>query len=308
MLTALDHVIIGVHDLAQATHTFDQKLGLAVSGGGVHPSGGTANRIIVIGHTYIELIAVHAPAEAQQSMLERLAKGEGYLNFVLASDDIYADSAAIAARGHTLLGPKAGELRSPDGRSRAWTRADIERPDLTQHYPFIIQHDNVGEERRNRLAGWTTPPNHPLGARKILSTTIAVENLDEAAQRFQRIYGLQPSHQFSGESEGWSARLISFRLNESGQSFELATPADADSTTNAEIFLPETGALKRHLQQFGESLCRMTIAVENLATARRYLDEHSIKYTYRDRVSPTLWIDPREANGAAIALREEANA
>jgi len=72
--------------------------------------------------------------------------------------------------------------------------------------------------------------------------------------------------------------------------------------------LPETGALKRHLQQFGESLCRMTIAVENLATARRYLDEHSIKYTYRDRVSPTLWIDPREANGAAIALREEANA
>lgn len=305
MLTGLDHVIIGVHDLAQTASNFDQKLGLVASGGGIHPMGGTANRIIVIGDTYIELIAVHAPAEAQQSMLARLAKGEGYLNFVLGSNDIHADSGAIAARGNTLLGPKAGELRSADGRSRAWIRADIERPDLTQHYPFIIQHDSVGEERRNRLAGWTTPPRHPLGAIKILSTTIAVENLNEATQRFQRIYGLQPSKQFSGESEGWSARLVSFHLNESGQSFELATPTDADRV--AEAHLPETGALQRYLQHFGESFCRMTIAVENLATARRYLDEHSIKYTYCNKASPVLWIDPREANGAAIVLRGEEN-
>jgi len=305
MLTALDHIIIGVHDLAQATNTFDQMLGLAVSGGGIHPTGGTANRIIVIGDTYIELIAVRAPAEAQQSMLARLAKGEGYLNFVLASNDIQADSAAIAARGNTLLGPKAGELRSADGRSRAWTRADIERPDLTQHYPFLIQHDSVGEERRNRLAGWTTPPSHPLGAIKILSTTIAVENLDEAAQRFQRIYGLHPSNPFSGESEGWAARLVSFRLNESGQSFELATPTGTDSATETTAYLPASGALTKHLQQFGESLCRMTIAVANFTTARHYLDEHSIHYTYRNEPFSILWIDPREANGAAIVLREE---
>lgn len=308
MLTGLDHVIIGVHDLAQAASNFDQQLGLAVSGGGIHPTGGTANRIIVIGDTYIELIAVRAPAEAQQSMLARLAKGEGYLNFVLGSNDIHADSAAIVARGNTLLGPKAGELKSADGRSRAWIRADIERPDLTQHYPFIIQHDSIGEERRNRLAGWTTPPHHPLGAKKILSTTIAVANLEEATQRFQRIYGLQPSQQFSAKSEDWSAHLVSFHLNESGQSFELAAPTGADSMTDTEARLPETGALQRHLQQFGESLCRITIAVADLAAARSYLDRNSIKYTYRDEPGSVLWIDPRAANGAAIALREEEKA
>ncbi len=49
MLNALDHIIIGVHDLAQAETIFSQNLGLAVSGGGIHPSAGTANRIIVIG-------------------------------------------------------------------------------------------------------------------------------------------------------------------------------------------------------------------------------------------------------------------
>ncbi|HEU5230216.1 MAG TPA: VOC family protein [Ktedonobacteraceae bacterium] len=307
MLTALDHIIIGAHDLEQVANNFSQKLGLAVSGGGIHPTGGTANRIIVIGDTYIELIAVYAPDEAQPSMLQRLAKGEGYLNFVIASNDIHADAAAIDARGNTILGPKAGELRSADGRSRAWIRADIERPDLTQHYPFIIQHDSVGEERRVRLAGWTTPPSHPLGATKILSTTIAVANLDEATQRFQRIYGLQPSHQFAGESEGWPAMLVSFQLNESGQRFELAAPGDANSATNAQTYLPEANILTKHLQQFGESLCRMTIGVESLVLARRYLDQQGIQYGYRNEPSPVLWIDPGETNGAAIMLREREN-
>ncbi len=86
MLTALDHIIIGVNDLEQATTVFSQKLGLAISGGGIHPSGGTANRIIVVGDTYLELIGVRTRAEAQQSMLKRLAKGDGYLNFVLSSN------------------------------------------------------------------------------------------------------------------------------------------------------------------------------------------------------------------------------
>ena len=36
----------------------------------------------------------------------------------------------------------------PDGKTRGWSRIDVERPDLTQHYPFIIQHDSTGEERR----------------------------------------------------------------------------------------------------------------------------------------------------------------
>src|SRR6516225_1488925 len=103
MLTAIDHIIIGVNNLEQASALYSQKLGLAVSGGGIHPSGGTANRIIVIGDTYLELIAVHSPDEAQQSMLDRLAMREGYLNFVLASNDIDADSKAMADRGVSII-------------------------------------------------------------------------------------------------------------------------------------------------------------------------------------------------------------
>ncbi len=305
MLIGLDHIIIGVNNLEQAARTFSEKLGLVVSGGGTHPSGGTANRIIVIGDTYIELIAVRNRDEAQQSMLERLAKGEGYLNFVLASDDIQADSAEMQKRGVKIVGPGAGALTSAGGRTRGWKRTNVERPDLTQHYPFLIQHDSTGEERRSRLAGWRTPPEHPLGATKVLSATIAVEDLGEATERFQHIYGIQASEQFSGEVDSWDAILVSFLLHASLQSFELATPLPTilDPTDGAQ-YIPEPGALAFYLQRFGESLCRITLAVDSLERARDYLDEHEVVYTYREEPRSVMWIHPDQACGAALVLHE----
>lgn len=308
MLTGIDHIIIGVHDLWQAEQTF-QKLGLAVSGGGVHPSGGTANRVIVIGDTYIELITVRTPAEAQQGMLERLAKGQGYLNFVLAADEIEADSEEMRKRGVAVIGPKRGELRAADGHSRAWQRTDIERPDLAQRYPFIIQHDSRGEERRFRLAGWTTPPEHPLGVTEVRSVTIAVADLRDAVKRYQHIYGLQPSESFTGEADVWDAMLVSFPLggSDQGQSFELAEPLPLSAEVDQEVehvHLPEPGALARYLRNFGESVCRMTLAVKSMEAARRYLDEHGVTYTYREVRRPVLWIHPDYACGASIVLHE----
>ncbi len=312
MLTAIDHIIIGVNDLEKAAAQFDEKLGLLASGGGIHPSGGTANRIIVIGDTYLELIAVRAPEEAQQSLLDRLAKGEGYLNCVLGSNDIATDAEAMRGRGIPIIGPTPGQLRASDGRTRGWSRIDIERPELAQRYPFLIQHDSAGEERRLRLAGWKTPPEHPLGAIKILNVTIAVANLEEAAQRFARIYGLQPSEPFTAESDGWDALLVAFPLGESGQHLELAMPVPLAAEEDQEVdleHLPEAGALRRYLERFGESVCRMTLAVKSMEEARCYLDEHGVTYTYQEeRTHPVLWIHPDYACGAAIVLHERIDA
>jgi len=307
MFTAIDHIIIGVYNLEKAVAQFGQKLGLLASGGGVHPSGGTANRIIVIGDTYLELMAVNKAEEAQRSLLDRLAKGEGYLNMVLASSDIEADAAAMRGRGVTVIGPTPGQLRSEDRRSRGWSRLDVERPDLAQGYPFLIQHESAGEERRFRLAGWTTPPEHPLGATRVLSATIAVAALNEAAQRFSHIYGLQPSESFTGEADGWDTMLVSLPLGVDSQHLELAMPLALSTEEDQEIdmeHLPEAGALARHIARLGESVCRITLAVRNLDEARRYLDAQSVTYTYGDEIRPVLWIHPDNACGAAIVLHE----
>jgi hypothetical protein len=299
MFTALDHIIIGVRDLETAAQTFGHKLGLVPSGGGLHPSGGTANRIIVIGDTYLELITLHSPEEAQESLRRRLEQEEGYFNFVLASDSLVEDSRAMSARGVTVIGPAPGMLRAGDGRARGWMRADVERPDMVQRYPFLIQHDSTGEERRWRLAGWSTPPEHPLGAVKVQSVTLAVSDLVEAASRFAHIYGLQPSAPCSAESQGWAAQLVSFKLGESGQSIELAVPVD-EPGTEAEGY-----GLRQHLERLGESLFRVTLCVRGLVQTRAYLDAHGVKYRMGGTGQQALlWIDSEQSNGATFVLRQ----
>ena len=298
MLTSLDHIIIGVRDLESASRTFSHKLGLVPSGGGIHPTGGTVNRIIVIGNTYLELIAIHKPEEAQESLRRRLEQAEGYCNFVLASDAIEADCQAMRGRGVTLIGPTPALLRADDGRERGWIRADVERPDMVQRYPFLIQHDSAGEERRYRLAGWTIPPEHPLGAIKVHSVTIAVANLAEASSRFAHIYGLQPSVPFSAVPQAWGAQLVAFELGTSEQTVEMAVPVDTA------LAAPGHG-LKRHLERFGESVFRVTLLVKDLAQTRGYLDAHAVAYTASETVQPTLlWIDAGQSNGATFVLQQ----
>lgn len=295
MLTSLDHIIIGVHNLAEAAHTFQHILGLAPSGGGIHPLGGTANRIVVIGDTYLELITVDRPAEAHESIRRRLAQGEGYLNFVLSSDNLIAESQAIKQRGVTLIGPTPGELRSEDGRTRGWMSAHVEHAILAQHYPFLIQHDSTGQERRQRLAGWRTPPEHPLGATRVLKVTLAVGNLDEASRRFAHIYGLQPSAPFFATSQGLEAQVVSFSLRPSGQAFELAVPVGESDTASA---------LREHFKRFGESVYCMTVLVRNLAQSRDYLAAHEVRFTEVTAEQPLLWIAPSHACGASIVLQQ----
>src|SRR5438034_9247813 len=89
---------------------------------------------------------------------------------------------------------------------------------------------------------------------------------------------MTPSAPFTGDADDWEAMLVAFPIDESGQSFELAEPLplathDTDIPTR---LLPAPGALSQHLQTFGESLCRMSLAVENMEAARRYLDEHGV--------------------------------
>src|SRR5207253_9345067 len=56
VLVELDHVLIAVDDLAAAARELEARHGLASIRGGRHPGWGTANRIVPLGQTYLELV------------------------------------------------------------------------------------------------------------------------------------------------------------------------------------------------------------------------------------------------------------
>ena len=74
-MTTIDHIIIAVHDLAEASADYCALLGRAPSWRGAHPDYGTANTLFKLDNTYIELLApqgegmaIPSPCGASSSM------------------------------------------------------------------------------------------------------------------------------------------------------------------------------------------------------------------------------------------------
>src|SRR3954453_3346382 len=66
-IVQLDHALIAVHDLVPAARELQARHGLASLEGGRHPGWGTANRIVPLGETYLELVAIVDEDEAARS-------------------------------------------------------------------------------------------------------------------------------------------------------------------------------------------------------------------------------------------------
>jgi len=137
-VTQVDHVVWGVHGLDAAAATVLERYGLASVPGGRHPGWGTANRIIPLGESYLELLAVVDPDEAAADPVGRglaalLSRGEGLLLVCLRTDDL--DD--IAARLELPVDAKSRLL--PDGTRIGWRTAGLAAALANPSLPFFIE-------------------------------------------------------------------------------------------------------------------------------------------------------------------------
>ncbi len=136
----IDHVIVAVRDLDEASAGLFDRFGLASIPGGRHEGHGTANRIVPLGDDYIELMAVVDDAEAEGSPMGRwitaaASGGDRLLAVCLRSDDIDAVAAArdLAAMPMTRS--------RPDGMVLSWRLAGLDVAIVEPPLPFFIQWD-----------------------------------------------------------------------------------------------------------------------------------------------------------------------
>jgi Glyoxalase-like domain len=133
---AIDHVIILVEDLDAAARRYEQK-GLASVSGGRHPGHGTANRVVPLGSSYIELMTVVDRVEADSSPLgswveRRLVDGGDVpAALCLRTDDIEG-----AAR-RTGRKPLPMHRKRSDGVQLDWCLVALDAA-LSEGLPFFI--------------------------------------------------------------------------------------------------------------------------------------------------------------------------
>lgn len=131
----LDHVVVAVPDLPAAAR-LAEGLGLTTVEGGRHAGWGTANRIVPLGETYLELVAVVDSEEAATSAFGRwvaTAAGAQPIGWVVRTDriDQVADRLGLPV--------SEGTRRDREGRSMHWRVAGVERAMTEPSLPFFVE-------------------------------------------------------------------------------------------------------------------------------------------------------------------------
>ena len=134
----IDHVLIAVTDLETAAREFQARHGLASVDGGRHPDWGTANRIVPLGSSYLELVAVVEPEVAAASSFGRWV-GDGATDAgqlvgwavrTTQLDDV-AERLALTVRSGSRMTPSGEELR--------WRSGGLDEAIAEPCLPFFIE-------------------------------------------------------------------------------------------------------------------------------------------------------------------------
>ena len=149
----IDHAIYAVGDLDAAGDQIYEREGLASVPGGRHEGWGTANRIVPLGETYLELIAVVDAEEAESSdfgraVLRAVTEDRPFVGWVVATDDIEG----VARRLDVQVESKSRDR--PDGSTLSWRLAGMELAmESGGALPFFVE--------------WEGPPDHHPGAAEV---------------------------------------------------------------------------------------------------------------------------------------------
>lgn len=195
MLVGIDHLVIAVNRLEEAAAWLEGEVGLTTAPGGRHPDHGTANRLVWLGDSYLELVTVEDDARAERSwfgtaVLSALAGGGGLAAICLASDNLDADLARARSANPLVEGPIVGERQRPDGRVVRWRLVVPNRVGPDQA-PFVIEHDPTAAEWTPAERAARAAHTHPIGGRVRLELLeLPVEDVRRTQDRYLRTWGL----------------------------------------------------------------------------------------------------------------------
>jgi hypothetical protein len=198
MVTGIDHLVIAVADLDRAARELEDRVGLAVTGGGHHEGAGTANRIAFLADgSYLELMAVEDREAAVRSpvgarvMSQLAAGGPGLACFALVEDHIDSVVPELQANGSSIGPVREGSRRRDDGELVEWRSAAPEQIGLDA-VPFLIRHRYTGAEWGPEAMATRRAYHHPVGSPVILARLdIATEDPPALAARYLRELGLE---------------------------------------------------------------------------------------------------------------------
>jgi catechol 2,3-dioxygenase-like lactoylglutathione lyase family enzyme len=262
MFTRIDHVMICVSDLAQGIAQYT-KLGFNMFAGGAHPGKGTHNAIALNNNDYLELLAIHDPAEyaasgkpgnANTGLTDFIAAGGGIRFVILQSDDLTADVAAMRQRGVDVSDTLDGSRRAPSGQLLQWKTATLGPKNPLPI--FFIQQLTPMDERRKQAPN---TERHPNGVYKLERAYIVTHDAEADAAIYAHVLGMPKPELHKGTVV--MSNMAIFEIGDTG--LGVVTPYAEG---------PAADALKRRGPGPFQALYRTT----SMGAAARWMEAHGM--------------------------------
>ena len=282
--------MICVNDLAAAQQSYGERLGFHVYPGGDHPGRGTHNAIGFFGLDYLELMGVRDRTELERDpnsgLLDFLAKGDGLRFFILASDNIDADVAAMRGRGVDIRDVREGSRRLPTGQAGTPQGAELKWrfANMGPGSPlpfFLIQHLTPDADRQSQVPRRAPHPNGALGIDRV---AVAVADLEAATVAYEQALGVAASPVRTELL--LNATAVSFPVGESA--IVLASPR------------PGPGPAQEALARRGPGPFLLALKTVSLADTERWLLSHHVNIAalgFRADGARALVTRPEPAHG-----------
>ena len=182
MLTAVDHLVIGVADVAQAVETY-RNLGFTVTHGEDAEDAGHQAAYVVFGDFYIEFRATEDSPRVLKgaTSVREFGEAERIHEVVLRSDNLDAEVARLKSNGFHVSNPVDDPTARRGGSLPRRTAA------VDSYIPFGLVEQNRTAERSTFVGGAIA---HPNTATVLERTYLAVESIGRELEMFEQLLGV----------------------------------------------------------------------------------------------------------------------
>ncbi|MBX3493988.1 MAG: VOC family protein [Parvibaculum sp.] len=231
-VTAVDHLIVAVRDLAEAEKTYTAIFGRGPSWAGHHPGMGSANVLYRLANTYVELLAPVAEGPTADALNAHLDKaGEGIFGLALGLADADPAHAAFAARGLAGTQPMDGSgTDDRTGATRRWRTIMFPREATNGLFLFAIQH--LGPDDALPPAPLSDGVSEAEAVAACDHAVVLTPDAEATKSLFGGKFGIRLA--LDQTKPEWGVRQLFFRAG--GLTLEVVEPLDKEKAPKTERF------------------------------------------------------------------------
>ncbi len=282
--TELDHVVVRVRDIVQASQDYEKLLGTpGVEAGKADPSGGFRNTVFPLGNsgTVVELCqGIDATKQAGGAFVRALERrGEGLHNIALAVDNMDAAIENFNQRGISII---------PNARFHNF----FLHPRMTHGVLIqVLQRDGPAFGRR--FSDIEVNLEGTLNYARLHHIDIAVQDISQASRDYEELLGISGT---TSENAALGVLETHFPMGNVKGALGLYQPSDTTKQAG--------GAFARFLERAGEGVQCVALAVDNAEEALERSERLELPII-RSQHTHSFFLHPRATHGVLIQIMQE---